>query len=69
VVLLKSGPFSGKIAVIAEIIDHNRAIIDGPTKGVSRQSYRYKHLALTPLKLSGLPQGDGTKRARERGHR
>ena len=24
VVLLKSGPFSGKIAVIAEIIDHNR---------------------------------------------
>ncbi|KIJ93184.1 hypothetical protein K443DRAFT_408095 [Laccaria amethystina LaAM-08-1] len=24
VVLLKSGPFSGKLAVIAEIIDHNR---------------------------------------------
>jgi hypothetical protein len=23
-VLLKSGPFSGKIAIIAEIIDHNR---------------------------------------------
>ncbi|KIJ89604.1 hypothetical protein K443DRAFT_158983 [Laccaria amethystina LaAM-08-1] len=31
VVLLKSGPFSGKIAVIAEIIDHNRTIIDGST--------------------------------------
>ncbi|KIJ91518.1 hypothetical protein K443DRAFT_482027 [Laccaria amethystina LaAM-08-1] len=39
VVLLKSGPFSGKIAVITEIIDHNRAIIDGSTTGVPRQSY------------------------------
>ncbi|KIK03105.1 hypothetical protein K443DRAFT_491800 [Laccaria amethystina LaAM-08-1] len=55
IVLLKSGPFSGKIAGIAEIIDHNRAIIDSPTTGVPRQSYPYKHLTLTPLKLSGLP--------------
>ncbi|KIJ96179.1 hypothetical protein K443DRAFT_293814 [Laccaria amethystina LaAM-08-1] len=65
VVLLKSGPFSGKIAVIAEIIDHNRAIIDGPTTGVPRQSYPYKHLTLTPLKLSGLPRGAGTKKVRK----
>ncbi|KIJ91910.1 hypothetical protein K443DRAFT_114378, partial [Laccaria amethystina LaAM-08-1] len=66
VVLLKSGPFSGKIAVIAEIIDHNRvSIIDGPTTGVPRQSYPYKHLTLTPLKLSGLPRGAGTKKVRK----
>ncbi|KIJ92297.1 hypothetical protein K443DRAFT_13700 [Laccaria amethystina LaAM-08-1] len=39
VVLLKPGPFSGKIAVIAEIIDYNRAIIDAATTGVPRQSY------------------------------
>ncbi|KIJ91096.1 hypothetical protein K443DRAFT_115573, partial [Laccaria amethystina LaAM-08-1] len=38
-VLLKSGLFSGKIAVIAEIINHNCAIIDGPTTGVPHQSY------------------------------
>ncbi|KAK7032868.1 60S ribosomal protein [Favolaschia claudopus] len=60
VVLLKSGPFSGKIAVIAEIIDHNRAIIDGPTTGVTRQSYPYKHLTLTPLTLTKLPRGAGS---------
>ncbi|KIJ91916.1 hypothetical protein K443DRAFT_466897 [Laccaria amethystina LaAM-08-1] len=62
VALFKSGPFPGKIAVIVEIIDHSRAIIDGSTTGVPRQSYPYKHLTLTPLKLSGLPRGDGTKR-------
>ncbi|KAJ6631012.1 60S ribosomal protein L14 [Mycena sp. CBHHK59/15] len=60
VVLLKSGPFSGRIAVIAEIIDHNRAIIDGPTTGVTRQSYPYKHLTLTPLTLTKLPRAAGS---------
>ncbi|TFK35867.1 ribosomal protein L14-domain-containing protein, partial [Crucibulum laeve] len=60
VVLLKSGPFSGKIAVIAEIIDHNRAIIDGPSTSVPRQSFPFKHLILTPLKLTALPRGAGS---------
>ncbi|KAF7317035.1 60S ribosomal protein [Mycena chlorophos] len=60
VVLLKSGPFSGKIAVIAEIIDHNRAIIDGPTTGVPRQSFPYKHLTLTSLALTKLPRAAGS---------
>jgi large subunit ribosomal protein L14e len=80
VVLLKSGPHAGRIAVIAEIIDHNRvirlgvalpstiwadiqtrqAIIDGPTTGVPRQSYPYKHITLTPLALTKLPRGAGS---------
>jgi large subunit ribosomal protein L14e len=38
-----------------------QAIIDSPTTGVPCQSYPYKHLTLTPLKLSALPQGAGTK--------
>jgi len=56
VVLLKSGPSAGNIAVITEIIDHNRAIIDGPTTNVARQSYQYKHLTLTPICLTKLPR-------------
>jgi len=60
VVLLKSGPHAGRVAVIAEIIDHNRAIIDGPTTSVPRQSYTYKNLTLTPLTLTGLPRGAGS---------
>ncbi|KAF9037023.1 ribosomal protein L14-domain-containing protein [Rhodocollybia butyracea] len=57
VVLLKAGPSAGKIAVIAEIIDHKRAIVDGPTTGVPRQSFPYKHLTLTPLSVTKLPRG------------
>ncbi|KAF5382805.1 hypothetical protein D9757_007260 [Collybiopsis confluens] len=57
VILLKSGPSAGKIAVIVEIIDHNRAIIDGPTTGVPRQAFPYKHLTLTPLTVKKLPRG------------
>ncbi|KAF8332225.1 translation protein SH3-like domain-containing protein [Amanita rubescens] len=60
VVFLKSGPSAGKIAVIAEIIDHNRAMIDRPSTGVPRQPFPYKHLVLTPLKLSKLPRAAGS---------
>ncbi|KAF4575389.1 hypothetical protein EYR40_004866 [Pleurotus pulmonarius] len=60
VVLINSGPQAGQIAVIAEIIDHNRAIIDGPTTNVPRQSFPYKHLTLTPLALKKLPRGAGS---------
>ncbi|KZP11936.1 60S ribosomal protein L14 [Athelia psychrophila] len=56
VVLLKAGPFEGKVAVIAEIIDHRRAIIEGPTTSVPRQSYPYRHLTLTPFTLTKLPR-------------
>ncbi|KAL4252745.1 ribosomal protein eL14 family protein [Abortiporus biennis] len=60
VVLLKSGPEAGHIAVISEIIDHNRAIIDGPTTGVARQPIAFRHLTLTPFKLNKLPRAAGT---------
>ncbi|KAI0710528.1 60S ribosomal protein L14 [Earliella scabrosa] len=60
VVLLKAGPQEGQIAVIAEIIDHNRAIIDGPSTGVPRQAFPYRHLALTPFVLTSLPRGAGS---------
>jgi large subunit ribosomal protein L14e len=35
-------------------------MIDGPTTGVPRQSYPYKHLTLTPLALTKLPRAAGT---------
>ena len=41
-----------------------QAIIDGPTTGVPRQSYPYKRLILTPLKLSGLHRVAGMKKVR-----
>ncbi|KAF8557773.1 hypothetical protein OG21DRAFT_1406604, partial [Imleria badia] len=60
VVLLNAGPSAGKIAVIAEITDHNqasspRAIIDGPTTSVPN-----RHLSLTALRLTKLSCVGGT---------
>ncbi|ORX58778.1 60S ribosomal protein L14 [Hesseltinella vesiculosa] len=61
IVLLNNGPVAGKLAVIVEIIDHNRALIDGPTTGVSRQPFAYKDMTLTPLVVKDLPRGAGQK--------
>ncbi|GJJ10752.1 hypothetical protein Clacol_004980 [Clathrus columnatus] len=57
VILIQSGPYEGKIATIVEIIDHNRAVIDGPTTGVPRQGIPYRHIVLTPLVIKKLPRG------------
>lgn len=43
------------------MIDLLQAIIDGPTTGVPRQSFPYKHLTLTPLKVAGLPRSARTQ--------
>lgn len=37
-----------------------QAIIDGPTTGVPRQSFPYRHLTLTPFVLTKLPRAAGT---------
>lgn len=60
VVVLNEGEQKGKLAVIADIIDHNKAIIDGPSTGVPRQALRYRYLSLTRFTLKGLPRGAGS---------
>ena len=37
-----------------------QAIIDGPSTGVPRQAFPYRHLALTPFVLTSLPRGAGS---------
>ncbi|WVO16695.1 hypothetical protein L204_104376 [Cryptococcus depauperatus] len=56
VVLVNEGPSAGKLAVIVEIIDHNRALIDGPNTSVPRQAFPYRHLILTPYTIASLPR-------------
>ncbi|GAA5820754.1 hypothetical protein JCM11251_003142 [Rhodosporidiobolus azoricus] len=60
VVLLNDGPSAGKLATIVEIIDHNRALIDGPSTGVPRQAFTYRRLVLTPYVLKKLPRAAGS---------
>lgn len=60
VIRINYGPDCGKLAIIVEVFDHNRVIIDGPTTGVARQALSIKRLSLTGLKVT-IPRGAGSK--------
>ncbi|KAI1007010.1 hypothetical protein K3495_g1212 [Podosphaera aphanis] len=63
IVLLQKGPSEGKLATIVEIIDHKRALIDGPSDtatAVPRQAISLSNLILTPIVLENLPRGART---------
>ncbi|PAA59316.1 hypothetical protein BOX15_Mlig020844g1 [Macrostomum lignano] len=47
VAFIANGKDSGKVCAIAEIIDQNRVLIDGPCSGVRRQVCDMKRLHLT----------------------
>lgn len=59
VVLLKDGPDADKPAVIVEIVDHNRVMVDGPTTGVSRKVVSFRHVKLTDHTVA-IPRGART---------
>ncbi|KAG8442878.1 hypothetical protein GDO86_011620 [Hymenochirus boettgeri] len=41
------GPHAGKLVAIVDVIDQNRALVDGPCSGVRRQSMPFKCMHLT----------------------
>jgi len=51
VCLVNRGPDSGKICTILDIVDQNRALVDGPADvtGVGRQTLPFRALAITPI--------------------
>ncbi|KAK5799030.1 60S ribosomal protein L14 [Linnemannia elongata] len=56
--MINYGPDAGKLAVVVDIIDHNRALIEGPTTGIARTGYAFRRLTLTPLVVK-VPRGAG----------
>jgi len=64
VVLIRTGPYTGKLAAIVEIIDHKRVLVDGPSgqedKIVPRHSLALAHATLTPFVIPKLPRAAGT---------
>ncbi|KAG9295034.1 hypothetical protein G9A89_017828 [Geosiphon pyriformis] len=60
VVFINYGDDTGKLAVIVDIIDHNRALVDGPTTGVARHSHPFKRLTLTDHVIEKFPRGAGS---------
>ncbi|KAF8535936.1 ribosomal protein L14-domain-containing protein, partial [Trichophaea hybrida] len=59
-VLLNNGPSAGQLAVIVEIIDHKRVLIDSPDTTVARQSFPLAHVSLTSIVIPSLPRGART---------
>lgn len=56
----KSSTTIGYVAfrvLVRPLIRGHQAIIDGPTTSVPRQAFPYRHLSLTPLRLTNLPRG------------
>jgi len=53
VCLINFGPDQGKLCVIIDVVDGNRAFVDGPSDitGVSRQMISFRRLTLTDLKI------------------
>ena len=53
-----------RIAVITEIIDHKRAMVEGPASDkdlvVPRHSARLAEVQLTPIVIANLPRGIGS---------
>ncbi|CAF9919543.1 hypothetical protein IMSHALPRED_004652 [Imshaugia aleurites] len=63
VVLFTHGQYVGRLAVIVEIIDHKRALVDGPSQkenaAVPRQSVALNNLIVTPIVIAKLPRAAG----------
>jgi large subunit ribosomal protein L14e len=46
------GPDAGKLVAIVDVIDQNKALVDGPCSGVARQAMNFKQLHLTKFVLT-----------------
>ena len=64
VVYIARGKDQGKLAVIVNVIDGNKALLDGPSSGVLRSVFNFKDIQLTKFKLP-LRVGQRTKGVRE----
>lgn len=62
--VIDKGPDAGKAAAIVDIIDQNRALVDGPSSGVRRQAVQFKNVRLTKFKLR-IPHGTSTRTVRK----
>ncbi|XP_001509733.2 60S ribosomal protein L14 [Ornithorhynchus anatinus] len=51
VAYISFGPHAGKLVAIVDVIDQNRALVDGPCSGVRRQALPFKCMQLTDFVL------------------
>merc|ERR1719223_1415929 len=51
VALVNYGPDAGKLVVILDVMDTNKALVAGPCTGVERQTLQFRRMALTDIKV------------------
>ncbi|XP_027688177.2 60S ribosomal protein L14, partial [Chelonia mydas] len=51
VAYISFGPHAGKLVALVDVIDQNRALVDGPCSGVRRQAMPFKCMQLTDFVL------------------
>merc|ERR1719495_1267314 len=64
VAAIARGKRRGTLVVIVDIIDQNRALIEGPTTGISRRPLPFHKLRLTDYKIT-IPHDARSKTVRE----
>merc|ERR1712212_385569 len=56
VVFVANGKFAGKLVVVADIVDHGRALCENPVHSVPRQVFRFQDLNITDIAVK-IPHG------------
>merc|ERR1711970_1307041 len=56
VVFVANGKYAGKLVVVADIVDHGRALCENPVHGVPRQVFRFQDLNITDIAVK-IPNG------------
>ena len=58
VVYVNYGPLAGKPAVVVDIVNGTKVVIDGPGLGIDRQVISTRRLELTKFKIRNFAKGD-----------
>lgn len=58
VVYINYGPLAGKPAVVVDIVNGSKVVIDGPGLGIDRQVISVRRLELTKFKLGNFKKAD-----------
>lgn len=58
VVYVNFGPLAGELAVVVDIVNGSRVVVDGPGLGVDRQMISNKRLTLTRFRIPGVARAE-----------
>ncbi|GFQ78564.1 60S ribosomal protein L14 [Trichonephila clavata] len=64
IAFISFGKDSGKLCAVVDVVDQNRALVDGPCTDVKRQAMHFKRLRLTKFKIV-FPHSAGSKVVRQ----